>query len=277
MITPENEDFVIYVKSWVNGIKPELDFWSEWLRTKGLQWPEDYAYRMQQTPHFALEEHLNTTADWPPTVLDVGSGPISPVGINTSKGQVNLYACDPLALFYKKLFKQHDVSPYVIPEFAYVEALTDRYNSDFFDLVHMSNALDHSFMPIIGIANMLAVAKIGGAVVLRHAENEAEQERYSGFHQWNITEKNGDLIIWRKDEIINATQFFSDYASSSVTRIKGDRDTVIAVFKKHATHPSLSPNNFKNQFDCEILNSFVQDVDLQKQSEGETTILDSEI
>lgn len=45
-----------------------------------------------------------------------------------------------------------------------------------FDVVHMSNALDHCFDPIFGLMQLISVCKIGGKVILRHNENEALNE-----------------------------------------------------------------------------------------------------
>lgn len=149
------------------------------------------------------------------------------------------------------MFKEHNVSPYVLPEFAYAEALTDRYAPCSFDLVHISNALDHSFMPLAGIMSMLEVVKVGGCVYLRHAENEAENQSYRDFHQWNISESDGQLNIWRKDYRLDLSEI-ENFADISTRRIKGETDTIIAILTKK-NHIPPQPKVFKNQFDAELL------------------------
>jgi hypothetical protein len=247
-----------YTDKWIGGIHSEIQFWSNWFKTKGGQWSDDYAYRMSEFPLFSLHQHLNESIIWPPKVLDVGSGPVSPLGIATAKGNVDLRACDPLALLYAELFEEYNVSPYVLPEFAYAEALTDRYQRNYFDIVHMSNALDHSFMPLAGIISMLEVTKIGGFVYLCHAENEAENENYQGFHQWNVTEVEGHLHIWRDKmvfDINNEIEFFAGTSTYRI-RIKGERDTIISILtKKNDISPQT--NAFKNTLDSVILKKLV--------------------
>ena len=85
-------------------------------------------------------------------------------------------------------------------DFSFVERLTDRYEENSFDIVRMSNALDHSYDPFTGIFEMLKVTRIGGTLRLSHYENEAERELGYGMHQWNITSDGEDsMVIWRKD------------------------------------------------------------------------------
>lgn len=82
-----------------------------------------------------------------------------------------------------------------------VEVLHLLFNENEYDFVHMSNSLDHCFDPISGIKELLYITKVGGKVVLRHTNNEAEREKYSGFHQWNLTIDEGNFIVWRKNEV----------------------------------------------------------------------------
>lgn len=137
-----------------------------------------------------------------PSVLDVGTGRTSVVGtIPPEEGHViKLCACDVLASAYDVLNSLYGLKPYVKVEFAFVERQTDKYEQNSFDIVRMSNALDHCYDPFTGIFEMLKVAKKGGTVRLIHAENEAEHEMQYGMHQWNITSEGEDsMLIWRKD------------------------------------------------------------------------------
>jgi hypothetical protein len=45
---------------------------------------------------------------------------------------------------------------------------------------------------------MVAVARPGGYVVLRHAVNEAVTEDYEQLHQWNFNERDGRCLVWRR-------------------------------------------------------------------------------
>ena len=104
------------------------------------------------------------------------------------------------------------------------KALTDLYLPESFELVHMSNALDHSFIPIVCIMNMLEVVKVGGKVILRHVENEAEHEEYRGFYQWNVTKKDGVLKLFNKIENIDVNDLISRYCDIKCKRISGERE-----------------------------------------------------
>jgi hypothetical protein len=53
------------------------------------------------------------------------------------------------------------------------------------------------------------VAKPGARVRLNHAENEAENENYTGFHQWNFTVEDGEFFIRGKDQVINVSRRLS--------------------------------------------------------------------
>lgn len=145
----------------------------------------------------------NLLSSYPnPSVLDVGAGRCSYVGtIPPKEGHtITLHACDVLGGAYAVLNELYGLKPYVATEFAFVERLTDRYPRDCFDIVRMSNALDHCYDPFTGIFEMLKVAKIGGTVRLIHRENESLRELEYGMHQWNITSNAEDsMVIWRKD------------------------------------------------------------------------------
>jgi hypothetical protein len=239
---------------WLEGIPSEVKFWSEWLRTKGLQWPDEYARRLAPSPKFTLVEFISSDTEREIKVLDVGSGPISPIGIESPEHKISLMACDPLAWQYSRLFDNYDIEPYVRPIFAYAESLTDVFDSESFDIVHMSNALDHSFSPYDCILNMLEVVRVGGKIILRHTENEAIHENYQGFHQWNITEKEGDLILFNNEKKINASLLLREFSEVSCIRLGGGgRDTIQAVIARKNSGRIAGANFFKASFDAALL------------------------
>lgn len=201
----------MFIKSPLSFNESEIRSFSERyimsLESEYLSWHN----RMKNMNHIDLEasvkdrkfSELDFLEAYPnPLVLDVGAGRRSVVGtIPPEPGHViTLRACDVLAVAYDLLNQLYGLKPYVKVEFAFVERLTDRYEQSNFDIVRMSNALDHCYDPFTGIFEMLKVAKIGGTVRLIHHENEAEREMQYGMHQWNITSEGEDsLLIWRKD------------------------------------------------------------------------------
>eukprot|EP00435_Cladocopium_sp_Y103_P008120 s2749_g2.t1 len=73
-----------------------------------------------------------------------------------------------------------------------------------FDVVHIRNALDHSFDPVLGIERMLQVTRPGGWVLLRHARNEGVPGKFrNGLHQWafDVEDSSGEVhfLIWNPD------------------------------------------------------------------------------
>lgn len=215
---------------WLSEIDTEISFWDDWFATQGLLWPEEYLKRTGGRVDFAYPELLAGKKN--AKILDVGSGPISGLGNIAEDVAIQLSACDPLAFIYKEMIDRAGIKPYVISEFAMTERLCDSYHRNSFDIVNMTNALDHAINPLLGIYNMLAVCKKGGSVVLHHRENEAEFEDYSGLHKWNISENDGKLIFWNKSEYINITNKLGENAEVIVSR-SGDGtqklDTYISV------------------------------------------------
>ena len=53
-------------------------------------------------------------------------------------------------------------------------------------MVHIRNALDHSFDPVLGIERMLHAVRPGGWVLLRHARNEGVAGKF----------RNGHLVLF---------------------------------------------------------------------------------
>ncbi len=135
-------------------------------------------------------------------VLDVGSGPVSHVGTISGRWQVRITAVDPLATEYLELCDEFGLTRRngTVDQVAEAETLTESFAEESFDLVHCRNALDHAENPLLGIRQMVAVCKRGGACFLTHATSEGEKQRYSGLHQWNLMpQEDGDLAIRSRD------------------------------------------------------------------------------
>lgn len=189
-------------KQWAKGIQFEREFWDGWLQTKGSRWPEAFAAAVDPDTPFdhVLAKILNGQSGQQFRVLDVGAGPLSPIGKKLPGVSLEIIPVDPLASIYDELLLRAGITPANRTIFAPAEGLSDFFEPSSFDLVHCSNALDHSISPTTGIEQMLRVVKVGGAVVLRHARNEAEHEKYSGFHQYNFDICDGKFVIWNRRE-----------------------------------------------------------------------------
>ena len=201
------------ISLWKFGVESERAFWSNWISTKGLYWPDDFETRTKPRPlPKYLLRYLPDVAIEPVRVLDVGAGPITNIGTFVPDRTSELIAVDPLARYYRSLLEQFDLAPIVPTQFSFVEDLSARYAPSSFDLITCTNALDHAIEPAWGILEMLVCLKIGGVIILQHRENEAEHENYAGLHQWNFTVKDGNFIIFNKSGNINVTELVSSFA-----------------------------------------------------------------
>jgi hypothetical protein len=95
----------------------------------------------------------------------------------------------------------------------------------------MRNSLDHAFNPLIGIVQMLSICKIGGRVILQHAKNEAENENYEGFHQWNLCVNNSQFMLWRPQIEINVTETLKEYADFMIKDTTDERFFTVVLTK----------------------------------------------
>jgi hypothetical protein len=89
---------------------------------------------------------------------------------------------------------------------------------------------------------MLAVSKPHGVVVLYHAENEGQRERYNQLHQWDFTCEDGSFVIrdrhGRETNVTNMFDAFCEVECSihqSFVQEDGGRDAgrgILAALRK---------------------------------------------
>lgn len=202
------KDYDKYMFKWLNGIIDEIEFWDACFAEEGLLWKEGWQNMITYERDFTLDSYLEDIDDT--VFLDVGSGPLSSCGSRTQKTNLHFNAVDPLAYAYKKIKRKYQIKTLIQPEFAMVERLNEKYPENTFDLVHMRNALDHSFNPIMGLLQLLYVCKVGGRVLLCHRDNEAVFEKYDGLHQWNLMVKEEHFLIWRGNKKFDVAELFGD-------------------------------------------------------------------
>jgi SAM-dependent methyltransferase len=197
----------------------EVEFWSEFLRTQGGDYPADYRRRLdpigQLTEPLILEAIDRTDAD-PIRILDVGAGPITVVGQRDPRDparKLEVVAVDPLAGEYARLMQRFRLNPPVRTQQLRGEDIADVFGSGAFDIVYARNALDHSVDPMAIIENMVRVVKPGGTIALRHYRREGEQERYEQLHQWNFDVQDGNLWLWSRRRRHNVTERLNGRAS----------------------------------------------------------------
>lgn len=204
-----------YLDKWLSGLESEIAFWKRYMETKGDIYYDTYNDQTEKNKHFTLERYLDGFSKTEQIrFIDVGSGPFSRCGHISENYNLLVESVDPLAEIYNNLKKENNLENGIIIKTGFVELLDKYFDADSYDIVHMSNSLDHSFNAVFGIYQLLNLCKVGGKVILRHAENEAERSEYGGLHQWNLSLHNQEnsFVIWRKNERYDIKKLLAGYA-----------------------------------------------------------------
>lgn len=204
-----------YLSDWLAGLENEINFWNRYMKEEGGMYFYGFKTTISPDRLFDLESDIPVNMYGKEyDFIDVGSGPFSRCGKITNKVSLNAISVDPLAYAYEMLKNRYHINNGIRLENGFVELLDKKFEANSFDMVHMSNSLDHSFSAVDGIYQLLNICKIGGKVILRHAENEAERASYSGLHQWNLSLYNEEhsFIIWRNNERYDICKMFKEYA-----------------------------------------------------------------
>ncbi len=178
-------------QSEINAIAHELGFWKGFVKTERFLkgWVANIP-----TPelHAETRELVRAGAGNSGRVLDVGSGVVSILNGCLPSG-VTLVAADPLGPLYELIFDyhRHGIAP---PVAAGVENLL---SVGFFDVVHISNALDHSTDPIKGMDQMLRALVPGGLLIVCGFINESTHMAGAGMHQWDLDLEGDNQLILR--------------------------------------------------------------------------------
>lgn len=245
----DEKGFETYLETWLEGIRSEIIFWKHFIDTKGSEWETNWDDLISNDRKFALDTHLETTNT---KFLDAGSGPFSSWGIKSEKSNLRVTAVDPLAFAYQMLKSEAGITTGITPEYAMVERLHEKFDENTFDIVHMRNSLDHSFNPLVGIIQLLFVCKVNGKILLQHARNEAENENYVGFHQWNLCGDGTDFIIWRKGIAYNVSKMLGKYADVVVDD-RPDKNWIAVIMRKKADVPLFDvQSNIVSMLDTKI-------------------------
>lgn len=188
----------------LQAIYHELNFWKGFVRTHRFldgwvgkkKTPElhqtVYDFIQNQHRNF-IDGGLTSEHGRALNVLDVGSGVVSILNGSTP----NVTAVDPLGDLYGLIFDYNKFR--LNPPIAYpCEELP--YDGEF-DIVHMSNALDHTQKPYTCFWKLMQSVKYGGHLIIQGFENEAKFENWQGFHQWNFTLVDDKIVIENKENV----------------------------------------------------------------------------
>lgn len=179
----------------LHGIYHELAFWKEFVKTDRFLngW-----VKKVQTPELHLEVAEFVKSVKHDKVLDVGSGVVSILN-----GLVDVTAVDPLGDLYKLVFdyERHKLTaPLAYP----AEEIPFRNE---FDIVHISNALDHTQKPVIAYNRLINAVKPGGYLIVQGFENEGTFENWAGFHQNDLWIDDNKLRLDTKGGFVEYIDF----------------------------------------------------------------------
>lgn len=186
---------------WRTRTRSEVDFWADWLvGAPGTeQWTSDREARLAADTEIrdpVVRAELDSNPAREISILDVGAGPVTWLGLRYPGKALTIVPTDPLADDYDLLLREAGLEPPVRTIRVAGEELLEHFGSRRFDIAYATNALDHSAEPFRIISNMVAVVRPGGVVILRHKRNEGQQARYGGLHQWNFDVREGRLVLW---------------------------------------------------------------------------------
>lgn len=218
-------------KSREERLKDELRFWDRWLKTKGLEWPDQFRERID--PDLPLSPTHRRFIDQLPQeelqILDVGAGPLTVVGKKHPQKRLTIHAVDVLAESYDALLECYGIQPPVRTRFAEAESLTRWFAEDSFDFVNARNCLDHGVDPVEAVRQILLVTKRGCYALLMHIENEGEKQSYVGLHQWNFSVASGDFIVRGRQTTTNVSR---ELASLGDFKCSVEKDWVTVSIRK---------------------------------------------
>lgn len=202
------------VDEWKRNVVEELAFWNEWLKTKGLDWPDVYVERTKSREIGEdIKAAIPNEAKWSGRtlrILDAGAGPLTTLGDWWTGKDIEVHACDALAREFDRLLDRYGVVPPVRTIRADFETLSSTFPSNHFDIVHIRNALDQAYDPVKGISEALAVTRMHGVVYLSHALRNAMRSGNKGLHIWNFDSIDGHPFMWNCRHVHNLTELFME-------------------------------------------------------------------
>ena len=207
---------------WLKNLDSEFCFWDEIAKTQPQTFDEQkYSIADFEPSVFTQTKEIR--------VLDLGCGPRGALKDKYDlPSNIKLYACDPLAFLYMDILKKYNLKPSRSIDFCLAELLSAFYPKNYFDYIIAQNALDHSINPQMAIQECLKVLKIGGVLYLKHEENEAEVQKYSGLRKWNFSlDSNNDFVISNQTSSINVNEIYVDFAKVESKRSYVDSKVLI--------------------------------------------------
>jgi SAM-dependent methyltransferase len=217
--------------TWQRGLPLEVDFWADYLRTRGGEYPEEFQHRTDPNnpvdDPFLLEA-IDRVGGEQIKIVDVGSGPLTSVGTRDPRHpqrRLEVTAVDPLAHDYQRLLLEAGVTAPAPPQVCRGEDVARTFGRGHFDIAYARNSIDHSVDALAAIASMLDAVRVGGAVVLLHRRREGEHHGYTQLHQWNLDVEDGRLVLFNQDQFHDVSKHFAEEANVTAELIGNPAET----------------------------------------------------
>lgn len=232
-------------QQWLEGVPYEVAFWRSYYanrkrRRELMSWSQ-YGQPCR-LDNFDIDAFISGCGEEDPVILDVGCALSYAFGDIIAGRQRKIHYVDALAPFYNRILKRYGIQRPPI-RFGMVESLSAEFGLSGATFIHIRNALDHCADPVKGIIQALMCLRVGGVLYLNHFDNEADREAYRGFHQFNITEEDGKLLIWN----LHLEKYFIDDIVAPFARVETSmtgQGRVVAVITKTAELPDRLENAY---------------------------------
>ena len=231
---------------WLDNLDSEIEYWIYNGLIRGSVGSEYFrdTRRMKRREVPFREPDLDKLVKDGDIVMDIGCALISGFGEKLSQGHINLVPVDALAHYYNIMnsMDSEAIEDTYYCNFGTFELLSNLFPRNYADYIYISNALDHSFDPLMGVIKSLYILKVGGVIKMKHRKAEAVHEAWQGLHKWNVDCIKGDFVIWNKENAVNVSEKLKDYADVEVrdTNELDRNDQFITVLIKKKTEIELS-------------------------------------
>jgi SAM-dependent methyltransferase len=180
--------------NWVFGHWDHARFWESKLSPDRITAETLHTWRAGELDSWMTEpcEHVMLTpARGHARILNAGSGPlIRSAPLRCGDTFAHITNCDHSSRYYRLLAARYGYEDVPLPEHCNFEDLRLFYPLQYFDLVHVRNALDHCVSPELAVVGLVDILRSGGVAVLHHFENVHPGKwtsLESGLHQWGVT------------------------------------------------------------------------------------------
>ncbi|CAK9084227.1 Phosphopyruvate hydratase [Durusdinium trenchii] len=215
--------------NWAMGAWDNRMYWEEKMLNKQEQ--------LLNMKHKDPQDFCNLLAEMPRTdrarqvrVLILGTGPVAAQReFRCKDGVISTVSCDAFSRLYRQLAKETGFQPpHGFPEYCDVEELWQIFPKDYFHVVYVSNALDHTVHPLRSLKWLLWVLHPIGKLQLRHFRN-VHPERWTalsdGQHQWGFdvdygSGGEGSFLIWNHLHRWNVTEELEKDGARTLTHFQ---------------------------------------------------------